>query len=199
MYDEYQRDRTQNESKALGTAAISSTHYRGGHLANMDFRVDPEDLRRAMRRWATGVTVVASAHQGVRHGMTVSSFTSVSLLPPLVLVSIEQGARTHDLIVASGAYAVTILGAKQQSISDLFAGRLGEGEDRFLGLETYSLKTGSPLLTSGLAGLDCRVVEALPAGNHTIFVGEVVAAYTGSDTGDPLLYYDRDYREICDE
>lgn len=163
-----------------------------------DFEVNPEALRLAMRRWATGVTVVTSEHQGNRHGMTVSSFTSVSLAPPLVLVSLENVTRTCKLVKESKVFAVTILGAHQQAISDRFAGREeppGEEADRFDGLKTYRLFTGAPLLVDGLSGFDCRVVAAYTAGTHTLFIGQVLAVrILGEEDPEPLVYFNRGYR-----
>jgi len=159
--------------------------------------IDPEDFRRVMRSWATGVTVVATALEGVRHGMTVSSFTSVSLDPPLVLVSLERGAQTHRLLEKSGVFAVTVLGEGQETISDRFAGRQLEGENRFAGLDTFTLVSGAPFINGGLAYFDCRVVSTYPAGTHTVFIGEVLAAQCGEPSAAPLLYHDRDYHQLC--
>jgi len=148
-----------------------------------------------MRKWATGVTVVSAAAQGRRHGMTVSSFTSLSLEPPLLLVVLYQKSRTHALVQAAGSFGVTILASSQREISDRFAGRTPDETDRFAGLETETLQTGAPLLTGGLAWFDCRVEQALPVGTHTLFVGRVVAARAFGE-GEPLLYYDRAYRTL---
>jgi len=156
--------------------------------------MDAETLRQAMRHWATGVTVVTTAHQGRRHGMTVSSFTSVSLNPPLVLVALERKTRTRTMVAAEGVFAVTVLSQGDQAVSNRFAGRM-EGEDRFAGLETFSLVTGAPLLRAGEAWLDCRVVQQVEAGTHTIFIGEVVAARAGEAFA-PLLYFNRAYRRL---
>jgi flavin reductase (DIM6/NTAB) family NADH-FMN oxidoreductase RutF len=157
---------------------------------------DPEELRLAMRQWATGVTIVSVMHKGRRHGMTVNSFTSVSLTPPLVMVSIEQVTKTHQLLRAAGTFAITILDQNQRHISDRFAGRLSEYTDRFAGLETFTLVSGAPLLErGGLAWFDCRLVASYEAGTHTVFIGDVLAvkANTGAK---PLIYYDRDYRRL---
>ncbi len=148
-----------------------------------------------MRQWATGVTVVSAAAQGRRHGMTVSSFTSLSLEPPLVLVVLYQESRTHALVQAAGSFGVTILARSQKEISDRFAGRTPDDADRFAGLETETLQTGAPLLKGGLAWFDCRVEQAVPTGTHTLFVGRVVAARS-FEGGEPLLYYDRAYRAL---
>lgn len=158
--------------------------------------VDPEAVRIHMRQWTSGVTIVSSAFGGIQHGMTVSSFTSLSLEPPLVLVSLSRLARTYHLVQASGVFAVTILGRDQQDVSERFAGRTPEDEDRFAGLDTFTLRTGAPLLAGGLAFFDCRVQYTHDFGDNTLFVGEVVAA-DGSQTGEPLVYYDRDYRRLA--
>lgn len=157
--------------------------------------VDPHTLRRAMRRWPSGVTVVTSRHQDDRHGMTVSSFSSISLTPPLVLVSLERGTRTHQIVRESGIFGVTILTLDQHAISNRFAGRETETEDRFAGLEVHTLETGAPLLEGGLVCLDCQVDSILDYGTHAIVVGEVVAVRI-DDSGEPLLYFNREYRRL---
>lgn len=157
--------------------------------------VTSEDLRLAMRRWASGVTVVTSVYNGFRHGMTVNSFTSISLDPPLILVSIERKTRTYKLIEQADVFGVTILSVDQQDISDCFAGRHTEDEDRFANVETFSLASGVSFIKGGLAFLDCRVMTTLGAGDHTVFVGEVIACRYSEDF-DPLLYADRRYRRL---
>lgn len=164
-------------------------------MTNHLISVEADEFRTAMRRWATGVTLVTAQHNNIQHGMTVSSFTSVSLKPPLVLVSLEQNAKTTRLIHASGAFGVSILGEDQHLISERFAGRLPEINNRFDGLEFFILKTGAPLLAAGLANLDCRIVSAIDAGTHTLFLGEVVDLRIGSNTK-PLIYYERGYHTL---
>ena len=154
-----------------------------------------EDLRVAMRNWATGVCVVAVARDGVRHGMTVNTFTSLSLVPPLVMVSLERATKTHQLLEQTGSFAVTILRSDQQAISDRFAGRLPDDHDRFDGLETFTLLSGAPFLAGGLSYFDCQVVSTYPAGTHTVFIGAVQAVKRG-DSGEPLLYFQQDYHGL---
>ena len=156
---------------------------------------DPEDLRRAMRKWVAGVTIVTSAHQGAQHGMTVSSFTSISAVPPMILVSLERTTRTHDLVAESGIFGVTILREEQQLLSERFAGRIGLESDRFVGLETFHLVSPAPLISGGLAFFDCRVVKAVEAGTSTVFLAEVIAARSEED-GDPLVYTNRGYFKV---
>jgi flavin reductase (DIM6/NTAB) family NADH-FMN oxidoreductase RutF len=157
--------------------------------------VDPDDLRQAMRLWATGVAVVTSAHKGEMHGMTVSSFTSVSLTPPQVLISLAQNTRTHALVKKSHLFGVTVLSSEQEKISNRFAGRNPDVEDRFARLETLTLTTGVPLLRGGIAQFDCRVIATFTSGTHTLFIGEVLAAQ-GDLAPKPLLYFNRGYRKI---
>lgn len=152
-------------------------------------------MRQAMRQWATGVTVVSSLHQGIRHGMTVSSFTSISLEPPLVLVSLSKEARTHDLVQQSGIFGLTLLNQSQQQISDRFAGRTSEDQDRFADLESFTLRTGAPFIQGGLSFLDCKVIASQDVGDHTLFIGQVVDLQAGPD-GAPLIYYNRAYRRL---
>lgn len=159
--------------------------------------LDPDALRQAMRCWSTGVAIVTAQHQSMRHGMTVSSFTSVSLQPPVVLVALEQSTRTHALVSASGFFGVSILSAGQKAISECFAGQECEDEDRFAGLETHSLVSGAPLITGSLAYLDCRVDAKYISGRNTLFIAEVLAAQAG-EKEPPLIYFDRNYRLLQD-
>lgn len=156
---------------------------------------DPELLRQAMRRWVAGVTIVTSAFEGVMHGMTVSSFTSISATPPMILISLDRTTRTHALIQQSGFFGVTLLGAHQQEISDRFAGRIGPEEGRFLGLETFSLVSTAPLIRGGIAYFDCKVVSTQPAGTSTVFFADVMAALP-AETEEPLVYTNRDYYRL---
>ena len=168
--------------------------------------VDPEMLRAVMRHWPTGVTIVTTREGEAMHGMTVNSFTSVSLEPALVLVCIEQNVRTHAMMLRSGIFAISILRVGQEWISNRFAGRDTENEDRFEGLAVQTAMTGAPILTENMGYLDCVINAHYPAGNHTIFVAEVVAAHPGPldpsappehDGAAPLLYFNRDYHRLC--
>jgi flavin reductase (DIM6/NTAB) family NADH-FMN oxidoreductase RutF len=156
-----------------------------------------EQLRSAMRAWTSGVTVVTAVWQGERHGMTVSSFTSISIEPPQIVVSLQTASRTHDAVVGAGAFGVTILAAGQQHISERFADHGVSMDDRLEGLETETMETGAPLIKGGLAYLDCRVVHSIPAGNNTLFIAQVVAV-RGDDHDAPLVYHDRRYHRLAD-
>ncbi len=157
--------------------------------------IDPEDLRQAMRKWTTGVTIVSARDGEIQHGMTVSSFTSVSLTPPLLLVSLEQVTKTHRLVSQSGYFGVSLLAQHQKEISDRFAGRHTELSNRFEGIQTFQMVSGAPLIAGSLSVFDCKTISSIPSGTHTIFIGEVLAARQLSHHL-PLIYFDRDYREL---
>lgn len=157
--------------------------------------ISSDQLRLAMRMWATGVTIVTVESRGVRHGMTVSSFTSVSLDPPTVSISLEQNTRTHELINEAGAFGINFLSNQQQSLSERFAGQIGDRMDRFEDLNTWILETGAPFLDGSLAYLDCMVHSMQPFGSNTLIIGSVVAAKTGNGNS-PLLYFNRMYRRL---
>jgi flavin reductase (DIM6/NTAB) family NADH-FMN oxidoreductase RutF len=154
-----------------------------------------ELLRDSMRCWTAGVSIVTSIVNGRTHGMTVNSFTSVSLEPPIVTLSMNNGARTQQMVRASGVFAVTILAADQAEISDRFAGKIGEEDDRFAGLETFSLSSGAPLIAGGLAWLDCKVIHTYQMPHSTLFAAQVIAGRVGADQK-PLVYHNRAYHEV---
>ena len=153
--------------------------------------IDDAQFKLAMSHFASGVTVVTTEHDGMPYGMTVASFASLSLHPPLVLVCIEKSAKSHDAIVAAGNFGVSILGASQADVSGRFASR---AEDKFSGVSVRRGELGVPLIDGAICALECRVSAQLPGGDHTIFVGEVVDAQTAD--GAPLVYFRSGYREI---
>src|SRR5215208_3197561 len=154
--------------------------------------VDSEKLRHAMRAWTTGVAIVTSIYEGQQYGMTVNSFTSISLEPPLVSVALKQLTHTHELVVKSRMFSVTILTAAQKELSDRFAGKLPDIIDRFYGVQTETISFDSPVFKDGMAYFDCIVVNSMPVGENTLFVAEVVDA-RGEGQGDPLVYHNREY------
>jgi flavin reductase (DIM6/NTAB) family NADH-FMN oxidoreductase RutF len=157
-----------------------------------------ESLRAAMRRWASGVTVVTATAGERRAGMTVSAFVSVSLEPPVLLVSLREGSETLDLARASGAFAVSILGETNEALSGRFASPLPAGmTDRFEGVPTVTAETGAPVLADATGWIDCRVRETHAVGTHALLLGDVVAAHASEGPARPLLYVDRGYRRLA--
>lgn len=154
-----------------------------------------EFLRQAMRHWTSGVSVVTSSSGDRRHGMTVNSLTSISLDPPMVAVTLANATRTFELVRLSGVFGITILAADQAAISDRFAGRDAHDEDRFAGLETFTLASGAPFIRGGLAFIDCRVTFSYPLPHSTLLIGEVTAIESLQEA-DPLVYHNRVYRKL---
>ncbi|MEA2434849.1 MAG: hypothetical protein QOG54_2306 [Actinomycetota bacterium] len=155
--------------------------------------VGPEEYRRALRRFATGVTIVTVHSDDGPHGMTASSFAAVSLEPPLILVSLEKSSRTRALILEGGTFAVNILGVGQESISREFATR---GDKSFENIPHELGVTRAPILAGSFAWIECTTKEWIDAGDHDVVIAEVIACDVGE--GEPLVYYDRDYRTIKD-
>ncbi len=148
-------------------------------------------LKEAMRYFPQGVTVVtANAADGPK-GMTVSSFTSVSLNPPLVLVSIAKSSELHDVFLKAKSFAVNFLADDQTSVSDLFAGRV-RVKDRFEKVRFHAGTTGSPIIEGARAAIECNVWRVYDGGDHSIVLGEVVKAGTMSSRR-PLVYYVQQY------
>jgi flavin reductase (DIM6/NTAB) family NADH-FMN oxidoreductase RutF len=158
--------------------------------------LDSEKLRRAMRAWTTGVAIVTSIYGGRQYGMTVNSFTSISLEPPLITVALKQLTHTHELVVKSGMFSVTILTAAQKDLSDRFAGKIPDVIDRFHGVQTETISFDSPVFKDGMAYFDCLVVNSIQVGENTLFVAEVVDA-RGEGEGDPLVYHNRQYWRLA--
>ena len=156
--------------------------------------IPSDQFKYVMRQWASGVSIVTMQTEERRHGLTISGFVSISPEPPLVLVSVGQELVSDSLLQASGAYAINFLRDDQCELSDRFAGRLGD-VDRFAGLLTRTEATGAPNLDDCLAWLDCRVVSTQVVGDHTLFIGEVVAAGVNGSAR-PLVYWNADYRKL---
>jgi flavin reductase (DIM6/NTAB) family NADH-FMN oxidoreductase RutF len=157
--------------------------------------IEPQAFKGVMAHWASGVTIVTSCQANTPVGMTVSSFTSVSLQPPQILVCINLQALTHSAIAGSRCFAVNLLSLGQRDWGARFAGLQPEIVDRFGGIRYSVALTGAPILPGVLAWLDCRVQHAFVSGDHTVFIGDVVAGEAYSNTA-PLLYYNRDWRQL---
>lgn len=156
--------------------------------------VDPPEFRRVLGHLATGVTVVATADPdtGEARGLTANAVTSVSLEPPLVLVCVERDADTHATLSRADHFSINILGEDQEALSRRFAS--DEIVDKFEGVAFRRESTGAPVLEGVLAWAECRVWARYDGGDHTIFVGRVVAG--DAVEGGPLLYYRGGYGRL---
>lgn len=153
--------------------------------------IDEAGFKQAMSHFASGVTIVTTEHGGKQYGLTVASFASLSLSPPLVLVCVEKSVKSHDAIAAAQSFGVSILEEGQADVSGRFASRT---EDKFEGVKVRRGSLGVPLIEGAICTLECRLSQQLPGGDHSIFVGEVVEAQTSE--GNPLVYYRSGYRQI---
>jgi flavin reductase (DIM6/NTAB) family NADH-FMN oxidoreductase RutF len=155
--------------------------------------VTSQEFRHACGRFATGVTIASVLDPlGVPHGLTVSSFTSVSLDPPLILICLGHAVTIIDLFRKASYFGINILSESQRELSDRFARK---NHDRFNGLEWHSGETGVPLLRGVLAAIECSVHERFTAGDHDVFVGEMVSAHVAD--GQPLVHFASRYRGLA--
>jgi flavin reductase (DIM6/NTAB) family NADH-FMN oxidoreductase RutF len=158
--------------------------------------VGSEGFKKALQLWASGVAVVTSQSEkyGVR-GMTVTAFSSVSAEPPQILVCLNQSADTAENIDQNQRFAVNILNANQQDISNHFSGGSSQ-EERFANAAWHLGSTGVPILDESLMSLECKVIEKVRAGTHWVIIGEVQDVTSRS--GKPLLYFRSNYRQLAD-
>jgi flavin reductase (DIM6/NTAB) family NADH-FMN oxidoreductase RutF len=155
-------------------------------------RGTPTDQRRfrdALGTFATGVTIVSTRLDDLAHGMTANGFMSVSLEPALVVVSIASGARMHDILLRAGRYGVSVLSREQEAVSRHFAGR-PQGEGQIQLVES----SGVPLVEGAITHVVASVVDAHPAGDHTLFIGEVLDFEHRA--GEPLIFHSGAYRRL---
>ena len=172
---------------------------------------DDLTFRTILRRFASGVTVITTADDRGPWGMTVNSFTSVSLHPPLVLVAIDRRRRIVATLRRIGRYVVNILGEDQQDLSDCFAGGPAPGagggagtedgphspgRDELCGAAWHPGELGLPVLDDAIATLECTVIDVHAAGDHDLYVARVERATTNGSDPLPLLYYSGRYLRI---
>lgn len=154
---------------------------------------DQRDFRTALGHFATGITVVtACAPDGELLGVTVNSFNSVSLDPPLILFSLERRAFSLPALEAAGTFAVNVLDESQIALSQNFARTQG---DKWQGIAFDRWETGSPILRGCLAAFDCRTHAIHDGGDHRIFLGEVLR-FEAQAEGAPLIYYRGSYTTL---
>lgn len=181
--------------------------------------IEKDVFRQVMGRFATGVTVVTSSHQGKLAGLTVNAFCSVSLNPPLVLICVDLQSATLPVIRESGTFVVNMLTNEQEGLSRCFATSSQERYEHFCHASYHVAATGAPVLDDVLAFVDARVVAEYPGGDHSIFLGQVVALGSGDQVSFaheddrtqstiqqddrpekwPLAYYLGKYRHLADD
>lgn len=152
--------------------------------------VDPLDYRRAMGRFATGVTVVTTFAGSHDHAMTANSLTSVSLEPVLLLLSVEREARWHDAVLEAGVWGVSVLAAGARGTAEWLAtqGRPLHGQLERIAHHRGPV-TGVALLDDALATLECRTRDVHTAGDHSLLVGDVLTVHTPERAGAALVHF----------
>jgi flavin reductase (DIM6/NTAB) family NADH-FMN oxidoreductase RutF len=157
-----------------------------------------EDFRGALGAFATGVMVVTTRGEEHPYGMTANAFSSVSLDPPLVLVCVKSFSEGGDLIRNSGVFAVNILAAEQEPLSRYFASKdRPRGSDAFSDIAHRTAASGSPILDGAVGYLDCALTASHEAGDHVIFIGEVLALDFTHEVA-PLVFHAGGYRYLRD-
>lgn len=154
--------------------------------------LDSKEQRRILGKFATGVTVASTKIGDETWGMTANAVTSLSLDPPLVILCIQKEGQSRSKFEEGGCFALNILSAEQQEISDRFAFK---GPKDFSDLETTTAETGAPILKDAIGWVDCKLKEILPGGDHDIFIGEIVAG-GAVEAGSPLLYFSGKYAKL---
>lgn len=153
--------------------------------------IDADRFRQTLGYFASGVTVITTAHQGELYGITVSSFSSLSLNPPLILICIDKSAITHEILLRAGQFVINVLDKRQEHLSRRFA---TTNADKFKGVAWHTGTLGLPVLDNVLAVIECQTHTTFDGGDHTIFTGMVIDS--SLNEGAPLLYYRRGYREL---
>lgn len=180
---------------ALMFASVAVDHADGEPAPSSQCPVTPHSFRDAMGCLATGVCVVSTVVEGDDVAMTANSVTSVSLVPPLVLVCIARTARFHDAILAAGAWGLSILDASAHELSVRFA---RPGRPQASQLENARFRrgpeTGMALLESSVVQAECVTTQVHAAGDHDIVVGRVVSLSRQGEGAHPLLFHRGRYR-----
>lgn len=156
--------------------------------------IDKTLFRQVLSNFPAGVTVITLVGPEEKpYGLTATAFSSVSLLPPLVLVCVDKKAESHPHFAPSGVFVVNLLAHDQQDLSQRFATRT---VDKFAGVAWEKGKLGAPVLAGTIGHMECRVAHHYDGGDHTIVVGEIESA--AANDGHPLLYFRGGYRNLAD-
>lgn len=154
--------------------------------------IDPQELRRVLGHFATGVTIITTRDKdGAPFGLTANAFTSLSLNPPLVVVCVDKTAQCYGCFHESKVFAVNFLSEDQEELSRRFATK---NSAKFAGLEWYEGSNGAALIEGAMGHIECRIVQTHDGGDHTIMVGEIVSASASGDR--PLIFFKGKYQRL---
>lgn len=157
-----------------------------------------EDFKVAMRSLAATVTLVTAGREGNRSGLAVTATCSLSMEPPSMVVCVNQSSNTHDRIVEEGHFAVNLLSDADdhQDLVMLFSDASRVGEEKFASAQWLRIGDSAPLLADTLASIDCKVVNSVQIGTHTLFIGEVRKVLNHPQMS-PLLYANRQFATLA--
>ena len=164
-----------------------------GSRMTTESALDPRGYRDAIGRFATGVTVITWDDGEVTRGMTANAIASISLDPMLLMICIDKKVSAHPQLMGARAFAVNILAHDQFELSKTFA---SHGVEGMAGVPYERGQTGSPLIEGALAWIDCEIAERLEGGDHTIFLGKVIAVSIERPEATPLLFWAGRYRSL---
>lgn len=184
-----EKDKTMMNTGTVAEVATSHHDHRAMEIAAA--------FKAGMRRHAAGVTLITTSVHDSRFGLVATAVNSVSTEPPTLLVCVNKSASAHDAIEQSGAFCVNVLGIDGVEIASQFANSARRAE-RFSTGTWIEMATGSPVLMEAMASFDCTIVQRIPYGSHTIFLGEVRAVHVADESADPLVYVDRGYKKLLD-
>ncbi len=156
--------------------------------------MDSERFRSALARHAAGAVLISAGQANAWRGLTATSFTAVSIEPPLVLVCLDRFAVTRDAVLETAVFNVSLLSSRQEFIAERFAGRAPQVDTSWREIPHRLGSNGVALLEGAIAWLECRLEAVHPAGDHDIVVGAVTEAAEG--TGDPLILWDRAFWDL---
>lgn len=162
-------------------------------LGNVSTREEvTERFKAGMRQFPSGLTLLTSEHNGVKGGLIASAFSSVSMEPPTLLACVNKSASAHNVIDDSNRICVNILSVDDMNIVDCFSNSLKRSE-RFITGDWEKMKSGSPYIKTSLSAFDCKIVEKVTSGTHTIFIAEVQEVYSAPGSSKPLVYANREF------
>jgi flavin reductase (DIM6/NTAB) family NADH-FMN oxidoreductase RutF len=154
--------------------------------------IEPQELRRVMGHFATGVTVITTKDgNGVPSGLTANAFLSLSLNPPLVLISVDKSAACYSCFEPDNGFTVNFLGEDQEEVSRRFATK---GADKFGDLKWHAGSNGAAIISGAIGYVECKIARCYDGGDHTIVIGEILSA--SAPGGRPLLFFQGKYQRL---
>lgn len=157
--------------------------------------IDSQQFKDVMARIPTAVAVITSRSDTGFHGVTVSSFGSLSLDPPLAYVSILREINSHDRLLNTDGFVINVLSRSQSFYAEQFSGQTPLADPDFNRVPHRTGELGLPLIEGCVSWIECRHWLQQPAGDHTLFMGEIIGLQAG-DSDDPLIYFDREFLEL---